>query len=187
MTDAAPLDADQLAAYFALMEVSSLLQHAVEQQLRTDGGISYVQFQILAGLTDAPDGQRRMTDLADRIVYSRSGLTYQAGQLEKAGLITRTPSVDDERSTTVRITAAGRTLVNKVMPGHTNLVRQLLLDRLSQPDMTSLTTVLSRVRDWMRTAPPRSAARRSRQEPQPAAEHGGARRRGHDRGRASDA
>ena len=29
-----------------------------------------------------------MTDLADGVVYSRSGLTYQAGLMEKAGLVT---------------------------------------------------------------------------------------------------
>ena len=44
------LDAAQLGAYFALMEVSSLLRHAVEQQLREAGDLSYVQFQLLARL-----------------------------------------------------------------------------------------------------------------------------------------
>ncbi|MFD0328219.1 hypothetical protein ACFQZC_08345 [Streptacidiphilus monticola] len=45
---------DQLAAYFAVMEVGNLLQHAVEQQLREEGGLSYIQFQILAALGRAP-------------------------------------------------------------------------------------------------------------------------------------
>src|SRR6187551_2120511 len=105
------------------MEVSSLLQHAVEQQLRASGDLSSVQFQILARLADAPRGSRRMTDLADGVVYSRSGLTYQAGLLDKAGLITRHPSTDDERSTTVTITDAGRAVVARVLPGHVEVVR----------------------------------------------------------------
>src|ERR1700730_10058727 len=83
VTDSTQLDSEQLAAYFALMEVGSLLHHAVEQQLRAEGDLSYVQFQILAGLNSAPGGQQRMTDIADRVVYSRSGLTYQAAQLDK--------------------------------------------------------------------------------------------------------
>lgn len=169
MTGPVPLDAEQLAAYFALMEVSSLLQHAVAQQLRADGGLSSVQFQILARLTNAPDGQHRMTDLADGVVYSRSGLTYQAGLLEKAGLITRAPSTDDERSTTVTITPTGRTLVARVLPGHIDVVRQLLLDPLTHPDLDVLIRVLVRVRDHMRTAPPRSAAPRTRRNPGTAA------------------
>ena len=156
------LDAEQLAAYFALMEVSSLLRHAVEGHLRDDGGLSYVQFEILARLADTPSGQQRMTDLADGVVYSRSGLTYQADRLERAGLISREPSVDDERSTTVTITAAGRELVARVMPGHIQLVRRMLLDPLDGRDIAALKDVLGRVRDRMRSAPPRSAAPRSR-------------------------
>ena len=49
------LDNAQLGAYFALMEVGSLLRHAVEQQLRDAGDLSYVQFQLLARLgLDSP-------------------------------------------------------------------------------------------------------------------------------------
>src|SRR5262245_38657845 len=98
-----PLDPAQLDVYFVLMEAVSLLQHQVEQQLRAEGDISYVQFQLLARLASA-DGPLTMTELADGVVYSRSGLTYQAGLLEKAGLAVRGPSPDDDRSTLVTIT-----------------------------------------------------------------------------------
>lgn len=160
MTDATKLDAEQLGAYLALKEVSSLLEHAVEQQLRAAGGLSGPQFQILARLSDAPAGHLRMTDLADSLVYSRSGLTYQAAQLEKAGLITRTPAEEDERSITVTLTPAGRELLGRVMPGHVEVVQRLLLASLSRTDIAAITDILSRVRDRMRTAPPRSALRR---------------------------
>jgi DNA-binding MarR family transcriptional regulator len=103
-----------------------------------------------------------MTDLADGVVYSRSGLTYQAGRLEEAGLIARKPSADDERSTTVAITAAGRELLTRVMPGHVQLVRRMLLDPLDRDDVAALTDILGRVRDRMPAAPPRSAAPRPR-------------------------
>jgi DNA-binding MarR family transcriptional regulator len=102
-TGAQALGPRELGAYFALMEAVSLLQHQVEQHLRADGGISYVQFQLLARLASA-DGPLTMTELADGVVYSRSGLTYQAGLLERAGLITRGPSSDDDRATLVTIT-----------------------------------------------------------------------------------
>ncbi len=159
--ETAPLDAEQLGAYFALMEVSSLLQHAVDEHLRADGDLSYVQFQILARLTDSPGGTLRMTDLADGVVYSRSGLTYQAGLLEKRGLITRAPAPDDERSVMVTLTDAGRALVGQVLPGHIEVVRRLLFDGLRRRDLTTLGGVLARVRDHMRAAPPRSARPRA--------------------------
>ena len=148
------LDTEQLGAYFALMEVSSLLQHAVDEHLRADGDLSYVQFQILARLADTPDGELRMTDLADGVVYSRSGLTYQAGLLEKRGLITRSPAAADERSIIVSVTDAGRALLEQVLPGHIDVVRRLLFEALKRRDLATLSGVLGRVRDHMRAAPP---------------------------------
>jgi len=163
MSDAQPsLDPVQLNAYFALIEVSSLLRHTVEQQLREAGDLSYVQFQLLATLGDAPSGSMRMTDLADGVVYSRSGLTYQAGLLEAAGLVTRAPSPDDERGVTVTITDAGRARLGRVFPGHVAVLHRMLLDPLERGDVEALGEVLARVRDHMRANPPRSAAPRRR-------------------------
>src|SRR3954451_8748875 len=157
------LDEAQLRAYFALMDVVGLLKHAVEQQLREVGDLSYVQFQLLARLgLNSPTGSERMTDLADGVVYSRSGLTYQAGLLEKAGLVRRTPSPEDERSVTVSITAAGRALLAKVLPGHTEVIREQLFAPLSRRDTKALADLLAPVRDHMRSAPPPSAAPRRR-------------------------
>ncbi len=163
MSDTRPsLDPVQLGAYFDLIEVTSLLRHAVEQQLREAGELSYVQFQLLARLGDSPSGSHRMTDLADGVVYSRSGLTYQAGLLEKAGLVERAPSPDDERGITVTITAAGRERLAAVLPGHVEVVSGLLFKPLSREDVESLAALLAPVRDHMRATPPRSAAPRRR-------------------------
>ena len=161
VTDQPGLDTTQLDAYFALMEAVSLLQHQVEQQLRAEGGLSWVQFQLLARLAEA-DGQLTMTQLADGVVYSRSGLTYQADLLEKAGLITRDPSHDDERATLVTITGSGLELLGRVLPGHIQVVRQLLFAPMADDDLHHLGDIMTRVRDHMRAQPPRSAAPRKR-------------------------
>jgi DNA-binding MarR family transcriptional regulator len=155
-----PLEPGQLAVYFTLMETSSLLQFAVEQQLRADGDISWVQFQILAGLNDLPSGAQRMTDVADRVVYSRSGLTYQARELEKAGYVRRAADKSDDRATILTITRKGRTLVRKLLPGHVAVVRKMLLDHLDAAEAAEMTRVLSSVRDQMRANPPRSSRTR---------------------------
>ncbi|GAA4916851.1 DNA-binding MarR family transcriptional regulator [Actinomycetospora succinea] len=156
------VDPVQLGAYFALIEVSGLLRHAIEQQLREAGDLTFVQFQVLMRLGQSPTGSHRMTDLADAVVYSRSGLTYQAGRLEEAGLITRSPSPDDERSTTATITDAGRALIARVLPGHEEVVSGMLFEPLSQDDARTLARLLTPVRDHMRSTPPRSATSRRR-------------------------
>jgi len=162
MAPPAPFTPTQLDAYFALTEVSSLLRHAVEQQLRDAGGLSFVQFQLLARLGDAPDGSQRMTDLADGVVYSRSGLTYQAQLLEKRGLVTRAPSPEDERVVVVTLTDAGREVLAGVFPGHIEVVRGLLFVALDDEDVRDLARILGRVRDDLREQPARSATPRRR-------------------------
>jgi len=159
--NAGALGPRELGAYFVLMEAVSLLQHQVEQQLRAEGDIRYVQFQLLARLASA-NGPLTMTELADGVVYSRSGLTYQAGLLEKAGLISRGPSPDDDRSTLVTITSAGRDLFGRLLPGHVQVCRRLLFDPLTGDDVGHLGDIMTRVRDHVRDQPPRSAAPRKR-------------------------
>src|SRR5919107_311204 len=144
------LDSVELATYLDLIEVTSVLRHEVEQQLREAGDLTYVQFQLLATLDHSPTGSHRMTDLADGVVYSRSGLTYQAGLLEKAGLVVRSPSPDDERSVTVTITDAGRARLARVFPGHIEVVSQMLFEPLSRADVKALADLLEPVREHMR-------------------------------------
>lgn len=158
---ASSLQPKQLRTYFALTEAVSLLQYAVQRQLRADGDLSYVQFEILAILADA-DRAMTMTDLADVLVYSRSGVTHQTGLLEKAKLITRDASPSDQRSTVVAITKAGRARVAEVMPGHIDVVHELLFEPLTGQDVNTLGDIMTRIRDHMRARPPRSAAARRR-------------------------
>lgn len=155
------LEPQQMRTYFALTEAVSLLQYAVARQLRAEGDLSYVQFEILALLADA-NQPLTMTNLADGVVYSRSGLTHQARVLEEAGLITRHASSVDQRETIVEITKAGAARVAVVLPGHIQIVSDLLFDTLSDRDVRTLGDIMGRTRDHMRALPPRSAAPRKR-------------------------
>jgi DNA-binding MarR family transcriptional regulator len=156
------LDSVELGVYLDLIEVTSVIRLAVERQLRDAGDLSYVQFQILARLGASPTGSHGMTELADGVVYSRSGLTYQAGLLQKAGLVTRAPSRDDERSMIVTITEEGRKRLEQVFPGHIEIVRDQLFEPLSREDVETLARLLAPVRDHVRSNPPRSAKSRPR-------------------------
>jgi DNA-binding MarR family transcriptional regulator len=139
------LSANELGAYFALRGAGDRLQQAVTQQLRTHG-LTEVQFTILAQLGDRGDGIG-MTELAKALVVSKSGLSYQAGQLEGRGLVSREAGARDERSVVLRITDGGTSLLERVLPEHISLVRELLIDRMSGEELDLLRRVLSRVSD----------------------------------------
>ena len=162
------LDGAQLRAYFALMDVAGLLRHHVEQQLRAAAKLTYVQFKVLARLgLDSQTGSLRMTELADEVVYSRSGLTYQADQMEKAGWVERGPSPDDDRGVRLTITDAGRERLAQALPGHVEVLRELLFATLTDHDVSALAALLEPVLDQMRASPPRSATPRRRRAAAP--------------------
>jgi hypothetical protein len=74
------LDPQQLGVHFALVEAAGVLQHHVDQHLRVEGDLSYVQFQLLARFA-AAHGQLTMTQLADGVVYSRTRHQPQRARL----------------------------------------------------------------------------------------------------------
>jgi len=133
---------DELSAYFALRAAGDRLQQAVARQLR-EFDLTEIQFTILAHVHDA--GELRMTDLANRLVASKNGITYQATQLESRGLISRRASDEDARSVIVRLQPAGEDLLARVFPGHIALVRELFLDRLTRTQLAAIRDGLGRV------------------------------------------
>ncbi len=139
----AELTRDELDAYFALVTAGDLVQRAVSAQF-SEHGLTPLQFAILARLLDAPEGLR-MSDLADALVVSRSGLTYQVTQLEKAGFVTRESSPADSRGVVARLSSTGRDRVLETFPGHVGLVRKKFIDLLSPKEVTTIRTTLEKV------------------------------------------
>jgi DNA-binding MarR family transcriptional regulator len=141
---------DEFRAYAALIASSTLLQRAVEQNLREQADLTQVQFEILMNLANAGEAGIRMAHLADALIVSRSGLSYQVAQLESHGWIRRERSADDERGIVARITPEGERMRQRVYAGHVAVVRRSLLDVLEPAERETLTTALERVTDGLR-------------------------------------
>jgi DNA-binding MarR family transcriptional regulator len=141
----AGISAEEFRAYAALLAASTLLQRAVDRNLREQADLTQVQFEILMNLSNAGDTGIRMAHLADALIVSRSGLSYQVAQLETRGWITRQRSDDDERGVVARITPAGERIRRRVFPGHVDIVRSAFLDAVEPAELETLTSVLDRV------------------------------------------
>ncbi|MER5544833.1 MarR family transcriptional regulator [Streptomyces sp. NPDC002589] len=147
MGDAVWLNERQLAAWRAFLLVSSLIERQVEQQLRDDAQLSHQQYEVLSRLADAPGRELRMTVLADVALTSKSGLTYQVTQLEKAGLVRRRSCAGDDRGVVASLTDAGLEKVVAAAPGHAGLVRALFVDGLSSEEFEGLSKGLGALVD----------------------------------------
>jgi DNA-binding MarR family transcriptional regulator len=140
-----------MAAWLAFLEVSHRLDRVIEQQLRQDARLSHAQYEILSRLQSAPAGRLRMSELADVIIVSRSGLTYQVTQLERAGLVRREKDADDERGVLAVLTAGGRAALLRAAPGHVRVVRHYLIDALSLAQLSALAQGLTAARARLRS------------------------------------
>ncbi|MFJ1708252.1 MarR family winged helix-turn-helix transcriptional regulator [Kitasatospora sp. NPDC088346] len=146
------LDEREMAAWRGFVAASNLVARHLERQLKEDAGLSHTQYEILVQLSAAPDGSLRMTDLADRLVTSKSGLTYQITQLEKAGLVFRRSCPSDVRGVFAEITDQGWQALRAAAPGHVAAVREVLIDVLTPDQLAALAETLGVVSDRLRAA-----------------------------------
>ncbi|MFI7124123.1 MarR family winged helix-turn-helix transcriptional regulator [Nonomuraea sp. NPDC050153] len=152
MTNPRWLDTTEMAAWRAFLSTSHLLERRIEEQLKAAAGLTHPQYEILVRLSDAPGRQMRMTELAKGVVVSKSALTYQITQLEKAGLVERATCPGDERGVLAVLTEAGARCLERVAPGHLEVVRAYLIDRLSREELHTMTTAMKKTEEVLRSA-----------------------------------
>jgi DNA-binding MarR family transcriptional regulator len=138
VTDPTWLDDEEMRAWRAFITASALLDRRLDQQLRDEVGLSHLQYGILVQLAAAEGCAMRMTELADSMLNSKSGLTYQISQLEKAGLVHRAPCTVDVRGVYAALTDEGRKLMERAAPGHVALVRELFIDVLTREQLAAI-------------------------------------------------
>ena len=141
-----------MAAWMNFLYTGVLLNRRIDHQLKEDSGLSHVQYAVLVQLTDEPGGELRMSQLAGILNTSKSGLTYQIGQLEKSGLVRRKPDPDDVRGVIAVITDEGRRLQAQAAPGHVAVVREHLIDVLTPEQLAVLTDGLGAAVEKLRVA-----------------------------------
>ncbi len=139
------LDEDEMRAWHSFLAAGALIDRLLDAQLKDAVGLSHPQYEILVRLADAPDGEVRMTELAGTLLTSKSGLTYQVTQLEKAGLVARRSCPSDVRGVLAVLLEAGRRRLEQAAPGHVALVRELLIDVLTPEQLANLADALGEV------------------------------------------
>jgi DNA-binding MarR family transcriptional regulator len=139
------LDAEERAAWLALVSVLIKLPAALDAQLQRDSGLSHFEYNVLAGLSEAEGGALRMSVLAAHADGSLPRLSQVIARLERRGLVRRTPDPDDGRYTLAMLTDAGRDAVTAAAPGHVETVRQLVFDPLTKAKTRQLLDICRRV------------------------------------------
>jgi DNA-binding MarR family transcriptional regulator len=133
------------AAWRSSLSAVQLLNAAVDSQLQRDSGLSHADYEILVRLSEQPEHALRMSELADRALFSRSRLSHAVGRLEKSGLVRREPYSGDRRGLCAVLTDHGFQTLAAAAPGHVETVRQALFDQLTEQQIAQLTDIAQAV------------------------------------------
>ena len=128
------LNSAQLTCWRAYIESSQRLFNQLEEELRATSDLSLADYHVLVLLSETPGQRLRMGELAGRLVFSPSRLTYQVSSMERRGLVTRQPCPDDRRGSEAVLTAAGLLTLHEAAPQHAASVRQHLMDDLDEAE-----------------------------------------------------
>ncbi|MGW1552320.1 MarR family winged helix-turn-helix transcriptional regulator [Streptomyces sp. NPDC002346] len=140
-----PLTADEEAVVRSLARVIYALPRAVDADMLREQGLSLIEYMALMHLSETPDRQMRMSDLAAAVEMSVSGMTRLVGRLESQGLIQRVRSEQDARSWNAVLTEAGLARLKQAWPTNLTAVRRHFLNHLVDLDLGKLAAALRNV------------------------------------------
>lgn len=138
---------DTTEAWRSLLLAFSRVNHRLEDDLRTEAGLSIGWYEVLLQLASSDTGRLRMSEIADGMILSRSATTRLVDRLERDGLVERTACDDDRRGTEVSLTDDGRARFIAAGRVHLRGIDEYFGANLSETERRTLTELLGRVAD----------------------------------------
>ncbi|MFT4262380.1 MAG: MarR family transcriptional regulator [Nocardioides sp.] len=139
------LSAAELETWMSLTFTLTMLPGALGEQLQRDSGLSFTEYYVLAGLSDAPERTMRMSELALFANAELSRLSHMVSRLEKRGFVRRQPDPTDGRYTNAILTDAGMAHLETAAPAHVARVRELVFDALSPEQVAQLHAIAEQI------------------------------------------
>ena len=125
----------------------------IDTNLRDAQQIPLNWYDVLIELHEAPDNRLRMSELAERVLLTRSGLTRLVDRLEKEGYLTREIDPSDRRGFYAIITDAGRNAMKSAWPNYATSINDLFAQHLSDDEAKLLTDIFKRMLAGFATQP----------------------------------
>ena len=143
---AEPLNEQEQLCWRTFIESSWALHTHLEDELRADTGLSMNDYHVLVVLSEAPERRLRMGELAGRLVFSPSRITYQISSMVKRGLVRKQACPDDGRGQEAVLTESGLAALEAAAPMHLVTVRDSFINQLDDEELAVITRVFAKVR-----------------------------------------
>jgi DNA-binding MarR family transcriptional regulator len=135
----------QLRAWRLFLRAHAGITRRLESDLVAEQRLSLASYDVLVQLVEAPQGRLRMSELAERVLLSRSGLTRLVDRLEREGLVRREACEDDARGLFTVVTETGVDRLRTASPTHLRGVSEYAVGRLSDDEAEALAELMERL------------------------------------------
>jgi DNA-binding MarR family transcriptional regulator len=136
------LSESEMEAWQALLHTHEQVTRKLDAELRAEHGLGLSDYDVLLRLARAPERSLRMTELAQRVMFSPSGLTRVVDRLVGDGLVARRRDSADARVVLAELTGQGRDLLRRAAQTHLRGIRQHFTGRLSQAQLRNVASAL---------------------------------------------
>lgn len=138
-----PLTPEEEAAWRALGRAVLVIPRMLDADLLSAQGLNVTEYSVLMNLSEAPNRSLRMTDLANYVSITASGLTRVVERLSRDGLVTRVKADTDGRGQIAVLTDAGFARLQRAWPTHLASVRRHVMDHLQSLDLKAFAAAVS--------------------------------------------
>ena len=135
----------RLGAWSAFLRAHARVVRELERELQAEQRMALTDYDVLVQLANAPGRRLRMSELADRLLLSRSGATRLVDRLVAQGLVERVMCDVDRRGQWASLTDAGVDRLRQASPTHLRGVAEHFLDRLSAEELAALERAFGRL------------------------------------------
>jgi DNA-binding MarR family transcriptional regulator len=133
-----------LEAWRSMLRAHATLMRRLDTDLERETGLALADFDVLAQLAEA-HGELRVTELADRALISRSGMSRRVARLADEGLVRRDRAGTDGRGVVVALTHAGIDRLAETAPVHARGISKLFVTQLDDQELALLERALTKV------------------------------------------
>jgi DNA-binding MarR family transcriptional regulator len=139
------LSDEEMRAWQALLHAHHRVTLALDRELREEHDLSMAGYDVLLRLARAPGRALRMSDLAERVLLSPSGLTRLVDRLVARGLLERGSDPEDGRVALARLTGSGRTLLLRAARTHLRGIREHYTGKLTATQLRNVASGLETI------------------------------------------
>lgn len=136
---------EEMGAWQALLHTYHQVIRTLDRELRQEHDLPLAAYDVLLRLARAPNRALRMSELAERVMLSPSGMTRLVDRLAAKGLVRRRTDPGDGRVALAGLTDQGLRLLRRAARTHLRGIREHFTGRLSERQLRGITASLESI------------------------------------------